>query len=182
MQVSSAHRPTLTNVAGGDASLRPGSRGAAVEHVQRLLNQKGAHLGVDGDFGDNTARAVKHFQSTHGLRATGVVNDVTGRGRHTSSSAVALALPDDDGWIIDTPGIRSFGLAHVDVGRVIEAFPDLQVRLPSGLNAKIAYDATAYIEDALKEIVKTLLETLLIVSIVIFLQQPSCLFCLLLFS
>ncbi len=28
--------------------------------------------------------------------------------------------------IIDTPGIRSFGLAHVDVGRVIHAFGDLE--------------------------------------------------------
>lgn len=60
------------------------------------------------------------------LRATGVVNDVTGRGRHTSSSAVALALPDDDGWVIDTPGVRSFGLAHVDLSRIIHNFPDLE--------------------------------------------------------
>ena len=59
-------------------------------------------------------------------RATGVVNDVTGRGRHTSSSAVALALPDDDGWVIDTPGVRSFGLAHVDLSRVVQHFPDLE--------------------------------------------------------
>ena len=122
-------------------------------------------------------------------RAIGVVNDVTGRGRHTSTSAVALRLPeyvaprpgaaqpqaaepskpsrrarkaaadarqakpwtqpilfDDDelellrerdpqgadearilpeGWVIDTPGVRSFGLAHVSPDRVIEAFPDL---------------------------------------------------------
>lgn len=60
------------------------------------------------------------------LRATGVVNDVTGRGRHTSSSAIALALPDDDGWVIDTPGVRSFGLAHVDLGRIVMHFADLQ--------------------------------------------------------
>ena len=59
-------------------------------------------------------------------RATGVVNDVTGRGRHTSSSAVALALPDDDGWVIDTPGVRSFGLAHVDLSRIVQHFPDLE--------------------------------------------------------
>jgi ribosome biogenesis GTPase len=58
-------------------------------------------------------------------RAVGVVNDVTGRGRHTSTNAVMLGLPDDEGWIIDTPGIRSFGLAHVDPYRLIEAFPDL---------------------------------------------------------
>ena len=36
----------------------------------------------------------------------------------------AIPLPGG-GWIIDTPGIRSFGLAHVDLGRVISAFPDL---------------------------------------------------------
>jgi ribosome biogenesis GTPase len=58
------------------------------------------------------------------LRATGVVNDVTGRGRHTSSSAVALPLAGG-GWVIDTPGVRSFGLAHVDPARLIDAFEDL---------------------------------------------------------
>ena len=58
-------------------------------------------------------------------RVTGHVNAVTGRGRHTSTSVVALHLPGG-GMIIDTPGIRSFGLAHVDVSRVIHAFPDLE--------------------------------------------------------
>lgn len=57
-------------------------------------------------------------------RATGAVNVVTGRGRHTSTSAVALRLPGD-GWVIDTPGVRSFGLAHVDVDRIVTHFPDL---------------------------------------------------------
>lgn len=58
-------------------------------------------------------------------RATGQVNAVTGRGRHTSTSAVALALPGG-GWVIDTPGIRSFGLAHVELARFMRAFPDLE--------------------------------------------------------
>ena len=57
-------------------------------------------------------------------RQVGIVNAVTGRGRHTSTSAYMLALPEG-GWIIDTPGIRSFGLAHVDANVLIEAFPDL---------------------------------------------------------
>jgi ribosome biogenesis GTPase len=57
-------------------------------------------------------------------RATGRVNDVTGRGRHTSTSAVALALPAG-GWIVDTPGVRSFGLAHVSLATVVRAFDDL---------------------------------------------------------
>jgi ribosome biogenesis GTPase len=58
-------------------------------------------------------------------RDVGIVNAVTGRGRHTSTSAFMLALPDDAGWIIDTPGIRSFGLAHVQPEDLIGAFPDL---------------------------------------------------------
>ena len=57
-------------------------------------------------------------------RVTGTVNPVTGRGRHTSSSAVALPLPGG-GWLIDTPGLRGFGLAHVTPERVVQAFPDL---------------------------------------------------------
>ncbi|CAL9416933.1 Small ribosomal subunit biogenesis GTPase RsgA [Streptomyces sp. enrichment culture] len=59
-------------------------------------------------------------------RATGHVNAVTGRGRHTTVSALALPLPDSAGWVIDTPGVRSFGLHHVDPSRVIGAFPDLE--------------------------------------------------------
>jgi len=97
------------------------------------------------------------------VRAVGSVNPVTGRGRHTSSSAVAFPLPpvprrhrrrvvdisgvsDSDvpdipdipdisgmsgtrgsaaGWLIDTPGLRGFGLGHVSTERVIEAFGDL---------------------------------------------------------
>jgi ribosome biogenesis GTPase len=56
-------------------------------------------------------------------RTTGTVNPVTGQGRHTSSSVVAIPL--DDGWLIDTPGLRGFGLGHVSPARVVEAFGDL---------------------------------------------------------
>ena len=73
-------------------------------------------------------------------RAIGRVNDVTGRGRHTSTSAVALPLPGG-GWVVDTPGVRSFGLAHVDPQRVILAFPDLGAGTdgcPRGVHARRA--------------------------------------------
>ncbi|QGU02675.1 Putative ribosome biogenesis GTPase RsgA [Corynebacterium kalinowskii] len=56
-------------------------------------------------------------------RATGAVSGV-GKGRHTSTQSVALRLPQG-GWIIDTPGIRSFGLAHVDADTVVGVFEDL---------------------------------------------------------
>ncbi|KGA09780.1 MAG: GTPase [actinobacterium acAMD-5] len=57
-------------------------------------------------------------------RSTGSVNEVTGRGRHTSTSAHALLLPEG-GWIIDTPGIRTFGIAHVENATIAAAFTDL---------------------------------------------------------
>ncbi|WP_132991994.1 ribosome small subunit-dependent GTPase A [Gordonia zhaorongruii] len=61
-------------------------------------------------------------------RATGVVSGV-GKGRHTSTQSVVLPLPDRDGargWVVDTPGIRSFGLAHITADEIIDAFDDLR--------------------------------------------------------
>jgi ribosome biogenesis GTPase len=57
-------------------------------------------------------------------RAVGDVNAVTGRGRHTSSSTVSLRVPTG-GWIIDTPGVRSFGLGHVNPSNILRSFTDL---------------------------------------------------------
>ncbi|MFC0005883.1 ribosome small subunit-dependent GTPase A [Micromonospora siamensis] len=62
------------------------------------------------------------------FRAVGTVSAI-GRGRHTSTSAVALPLPVEPGaapgWIVDTPGVRSFGLAHVSADSLLHGFPDL---------------------------------------------------------
>ena len=60
-------------------------------------------------------------------RATGHVNEVTGRGRHTSSSTVSLryTTPNGNGWVIDTPGVRSFGLGHVDPANILAAYTEL---------------------------------------------------------
>ncbi len=56
-------------------------------------------------------------------RAIGRVNDVTGRGRHTSSSTISYRI--GSGWIVDTPGVRSFGLGHVDPSNILRSFTDL---------------------------------------------------------
>ncbi len=56
-------------------------------------------------------------------RAVGEVSGV-GKGKHTSTQSVALPLPEG-GWVIDTPGVRSFGLAHITPDDVIAAFTDL---------------------------------------------------------
>lgn len=64
-------------------------------------------------------------------RATGHVNEVTGRGRHTSSSSAVLRVSTrgsaagDHGWVVDTPGVRSFGLGHVTSDGILRGFTDL---------------------------------------------------------
>ena len=60
-------------------------------------------------------------------RAIGRVNEVTGRGRHTSSSTISFRVVTDhgSGWVIDTPGVRSFGLGHVNPENILGAFTDL---------------------------------------------------------
>ncbi len=59
------------------------------------------------------------------------------------------------------------------IKKVRQAMPEIQAQLPAGMKAGIPYDSTAYIQDAIDEVLKTLTETLLIVVIVIFLFLGS---------
>ena len=59
------------------------------------------------------------------------------------------------------------------IRRVRAVIPEIQARLPVGMKVGIPYDATEYISDAIREVLKTLSETLLIVILVIFLFLGS---------
>jgi ribosome biogenesis GTPase len=94
------------------------------EDPSDLRDALAGHISVMvGHSGVGKSTLVNRLIPTAG-RAVGVVSAV-GKGRHTSTSAVALPLANADGWIVDTPGVRSFGLAHVSPNSLLHGFPDL---------------------------------------------------------
>lgn len=112
---------------GGTTSAGEGDRegladgGSGVEAVRAALEGRSSVLVGHSGVGKSTL--INALVPGAG-RTTGQVNAVTGRGRHTSTSLQALELPGG-GWVIDTPGVRSFGVAHVGSAEVLQGFPDL---------------------------------------------------------
>ncbi len=97
-------------------------RGASLDELrERLRGQMSVLVGHSGVVKSTLINALVPAAE----RLTGGVSAI-GKGRHTSVSAIALPLPDGDGWVVDTPGVRSFGLAHVTPDDLLWAFPDLE--------------------------------------------------------
>ena len=99
----------------GSRMLKKGSAGADVKTLQELLNQLGAGLAVDGDFGSKTETAVKAFQKKAGLKQDGKYGDQT----HT---ALMAAIADND------------------VGQHMEPDAETKPEQPAGAKVKIICD------------------------------------------
>ena len=123
--------PFLANFAGLDIDVVESAQDEwPIERLQGLLS---AHSTVAVGHSGVGKSTLVNALVPDANRAIGRVNSVTGRGRHTSSSSISYRV--GDGWIIDTPGVRSFGLGHVDPANILRSFTDLAMvaeRCPRG--------------------------------------------------
>lgn len=94
------------------APLRPALHG----HTTLLIGQSG--------MGKST---ILNALCPHARARIGDVSDALGSGRHTTTETALFMLPGDaDGWIVDSPGMKVFGIAHADPAMLPEAFVEMR--------------------------------------------------------
>jgi ribosome biogenesis GTPase / thiamine phosphate phosphatase len=95
-------------------------RGEGIQEVRELIGQRRAVLAGHSGVGKTTlSNAI-----TGRADPTGAVNEIIGRGRQTTTVARLIDLPGG-GELIDTAGVRSFGITDVTPEELQEAFPEI---------------------------------------------------------
>ena len=86
---------------------------------------RGEHSVIIGQSGMGKSTLINALVPSASAR-TGEVSDALRSGRHTTSSDALYRLPGADGWIVDSPGMKVFGLAHCTPQAIGHAFVDLR--------------------------------------------------------
>jgi len=86
---------------------------------------RGQHSVVIGQSGMGKSTLINALAPAARARV-GEISDALRSGRHTTSSAMLYRLPGDDGWLVDSPGMKVFGLAHCQPAAIADAFVELR--------------------------------------------------------
>src|SRR3989440_2485776 len=141
---------------------------SAVGNTKGSLLQVNLTANTDLHTADNFKKLVVRQDKGNLVRLSDIADVVLGAEdyntevRFSGQKAVFMGI-----WVL--PNANSVDV----IKRVRAEMEQIQKELPTGLTAEIAYDSTAYINDAIHEVVKTLIDTLLIVMVVIFLFLGS---------
>jgi len=141
---------------------------AAVGNTKGSLLQVNLTANTDLHTADQFKQLVVKQDKGNLIRLSDVADVVLGSEdyntevRFSGQKAVFMGI-----WVL--PNANSVDV----IKRVRTELEQIQKELPTGMKAEMAYDATAYINDAIHEVVKTLIDTLLIVMVVIFLFLGS---------
>src|SRR5690554_1248354 len=131
---------------------QPMMKGSDVEELQDSLNELGYDISVDGYYGNETADAVKGYQTSKGLGVDGVVGPNT---RDEIMKDLGIEVERPDGWVmpIDNPVVRA-GVGEFDTSRLggrsshkgVDLLGDVgdPVRAAKGGKVVVAYEVGDY--------------------------------------
>ncbi len=97
--------------------------GVGIDSLRKTL--RGRTTALAGLSGVGKSSLLAAVQPGLQLR-TGAVNEASGEGRHTTTQVTMLPLADG-GYVVDTPGIREFGLSGLAKPDLVQFYPDLTV-------------------------------------------------------
>ncbi|HKU85092.1 MAG TPA: ribosome small subunit-dependent GTPase A [Casimicrobiaceae bacterium] len=89
----------------------------------------GQHTVLIGQSGVGKSTLVNALVPDAGARI-GVISGALHSGRHTTTSTALYRVPGDDGWLVDSPGMKVFGLAHCAPETLVNAFVELRELAP----------------------------------------------------
>ena len=147
---------------------------AANNYLAAIGSSKGQAVTVDLTT-DSNLHTVEEFKQL-------AIKQVNGATVHLQDVATVTLGSDNYDFNVAFSGKRSVFIGIkvapdaniLDVAaRVHKAFPEIRSQLPHGLNSQIVYDGTEFVNSSINEVVKTLVEALLIVTLVIFLFLGS---------